>query len=79
MAVPRTTRSFALQGLTPNQDYDVTMSALCVYGSLRTEGEKVRLGLTTLPDRVRNLHMEHSSPNSISVKWDAPLITQGVR
>ena len=79
MGVSKTTRSFTLTGLSPIQDYDVTMSALCVYSGLRTESEKVTHAFTTLPERVRGLQLDHSTPNSIAVKWDYPLVTQNIR
>jgi hypothetical protein len=79
MAVPRSTHSFTLFGLSSNQDYDVTISALCVYAGLRTESEKVTTTLTTLPERVRNLQLDHSTPSSITVKWDSALAAQNIR
>ena len=79
MAVPRTTHSFTLTGLSSMLDYDVTISALCVYSGLRSEGEKVSFQLTTLPERVRTLQLEHASTNAITVKWDYPLVSQNIR
>lgn len=72
VAVPKSAKTFNVYGMSPSSDYDVSITALCVYQDRRTQGDPTTIPVTTLADPVKNLRMENSTPNSIFVKWDAP-------
>jgi hypothetical protein len=80
VAVTKTTKSFHVRGLQSCQDYDISVIALCLAeNNRRTESEISLVNLTTLPEQVRNLRLDHSLPNVLSVKWDTPLVAMNLR
>ena len=71
-ALQKTKKSFQLDSMDPATDYDVSVVSLCVSkAGVKEESDRAKTSFTTLPDPVKNLRMEHSTPNSILVKWDA--------
>jgi hypothetical protein len=74
--VPKTAKSFHIQGLNPATDYDVDFIALCqAEDGKRTESEPAMLSIITLPEKVRNLRLDNAAPTSLTVKWDAPVVS----
>ena len=55
------------------QDYDITVTTLCVRDQITTESEASKISFTTLPESIKNLKLETSTPNSLTVKWDIPI------
>ena len=75
VALSKTKNSFNFVSMEPATDYDVSVVSLCVSKEgFREESDKAKNSFTTLPEPVRNLRMDNSTPNSILVKWDAPSI-----
>ena len=75
VALSKTKNSFQFVSMDPATDYDVSVVSLCVSKEgAREESDKAKNSFTTLPEPVKNLRMENSTPNSILVKWDAPSI-----
>ena len=61
------------------QDYDITVTTLCVRDQITTESEESKISFTTLPESIKNLKLESSTPNSLTVKWDIPIVTNGIK
>ena len=72
VTLSRTRKSFPFGSMLPASDYDISVSSICVSKHRREESEEERISMTTTPEPVRNLHMEHASPNSMTAKWDPP-------
>ena len=73
VALSKTKTSFQFVSMDSATDYDVSVISLCVSKEgVREESDKAKNSFTTLPEPVKNLRMENSTPNSILVKWDAP-------
>jgi hypothetical protein len=34
---------------------------------------------TTLPEKIRNLRLDNSTPNSLTIKWDAPVVSSNYK
>ncbi len=80
VAVTKTAKSFNVKGLQQCQDYDIAVTALCMAeNGRRTESEVALVNLTTLPEKVKNLRLDQSTPNSITVKWDTPMIALNLK
>ena len=79
VAVLKSAKTFLIRNLQQCTDYDVDVTAVCIKNSMRTESEPLSVKFTTLPETIRNLKMEHATPNSITVKWDIPVVTSGVK
>lgn len=80
VTVPKNTSSFAITGLSPGKDYDIYMKGLCIAEEdRRTESDKAHVSLTTSLEKVVNLVMEASTPNSMSVKWDPIFVSQRLK
>ena len=46
----------------------------------KTESDASSISLTTTPEKIKNLKLDGSSfPNSIPIKWDAPLTALNLR
>lgn len=76
VAVPKTAKQFTILGLTPGQDFDVSITSLCVAEEgRRTESAKSILNVTTELEKVRNFALESAKTNSLSLKWDPPVVT----
>ena len=57
-------------------DYDIAFIALCqAEDGKRTESEPSTLSIITLPEKVRNLRLDNSAPTSLTIKWDAPVVS----
>jgi hypothetical protein len=41
----------------------------------RTESEPSTISIITLPERVRNLKLDSNTPTSLTIKWDAPVVS----
>ena len=41
----------------------------------RTESEPSTISIITLPEKVRNLKLDSSTPTSLTIKWDAPVVS----
>lgn len=80
VAVTKLTKSFTVRGLQQCQDYDIAVTALCVAeNSRRTESDVSLVNLTTLPEKVRNLRLDNATPNSITLKWDTPMMALNLK
>ena len=61
-------------------DYDISLTALCVSeDGKRTEGEASIISTTTLPEKIRNLRLENATANSLTIKWDAPVVSSNYK
>ncbi len=75
VAVKWSAKSFDIKGLQPSQDYDIAVTSLCTgAGNLRTESDVSMMPMTTLPENVKNFTLESATPNSLTIKWDNPLL-----
>ena len=72
VTLSRTRRSFPFGSMLPASDYDIIVSSICATAHRREESDEARVSVTTAPEPVKNLHMEHTSPNSMTAKWDPP-------
>ena len=72
-------KSHTFMELLPCQDYDIAVIACCMSSNRRTESEVTWVSFTTKPEPVRNLRLENSSPNSLTVAWDAPLVSSNLK
>ena len=73
-------KSFLVRGMQQCQDYDISVMSLCVARATnRTESEKSLVTLTTLPEKVKNLKLDHAHPNSLSLKWDSPRLALNLK
>jgi len=80
LSVSKSSKSFVILGLNPGQDYDIVLIALCVSDDgKRTESDPEVTSMTTLPEKVRNLRLDNSTPNSITIKWDAPVVSSNYK
>ena len=52
--------------------WSLSVSSICATAHRREESDEAKISMTTAPEPVKNLHMEHSSPNSMTAKWDSP-------
>lgn len=73
VAVPKLAKSFHVMGMAASSDYDISVTALCVYKTKKTQGDPSTVTVTTMAEMVKNVRMENATPNSIVVKWDPPL------
>lgn len=80
LSVSRSSKSFIILGLSPGQDYDIVLIALCVSDDgKRTESDPEVTSMTTLPEKVRNLRLDNATPNSLTIKWDAPVVSSNYK
>jgi hypothetical protein len=81
VVVTKTTSYFNVQYLQPGHDYEISAIALCLSnGNLRrTESEVSLVHVTTWPEKVQNLRLDYSLPNTLSVMWDTPLVAMNLR
>ncbi len=80
VAVTKNAKSFLVRGLQPCQDYDIAVTSLAVADSTRrTESEEALISTTTVLEKVKNLKFEHSTPNSIAVKWDSAKVIHNLK
>ena len=75
----KTAKSHTFDDLMPCQDYDIAVIACCMGNNRRTLSEVTWVSFTTLPEPVRNLRVENSSPNSLTITWDAPLVSSNLK
>lgn len=70
-------KQFQIMGLMPACDYEINITSLCQSSDgKRTESEPFVLGnVATQPEKVRNLRLDNSTPTSIAIKWDAPVVS----
>ena len=54
----------------------LSVYSICATAHRREESDEARVSVTTAPEQVKNLHMEHTSPNSMTAKWDSPSSNQ---
>ena len=80
VAVTRASKSFVILGLAPGLDYDISLTALCVAeDGKRTESDSTMISMTTLPEKIRNLRLDNATANSITIKWDAPVVSSNYK
>ena len=79
VAVLKSAKTFLIRGLQQCTDYDIDVTAVCIKNLMRTESQPYSVKFTTLPETIRNLKMEYATPNSITVKWDIPIVTSGIK
>lgn len=80
MAVTRASKSFVILGLGPGLDYDISIVSLCVIeDGKRTESDPELISATTLPEKVRNLRLDNATANSLTLKWDAPVVSSSYK
>ena len=76
-------KKFTIKELHPCQDYEIELSAICHMDKndtkTRTESEATIVSLATLPEKVQKLWQENSTPNSLTVKWDAPVTSSNLK
>ena len=81
-AVFKKAKSHLIDGLQPCHDYVITVTALCTAENemQKTESDVSSISLTTTPEKIKNLKLDGSTfPNSIPIKWDAPLTALNLR
>ena len=76
VSVTRNSKNFVIQGLGPGLDYDISLTSLCVADDgKRTESDPAAISTTTLPEKIRNLRLDNATANSLTNKWDAPVVS----
>lgn len=77
LAVPKFVKQFTIVGLVPASDYEINIISLCqAEDGKRTESEPFILSnVATKPEKVRNLRLDASAPTSLTIKWDAPVVS----
>ena len=76
VSVAKFLKSFPITGLSPGTDYDIDFIALCqAEDGKRTDSEPASLSIITLPEKVRNLRLDNAAPTSMTIKWDAPVVS----
>ena len=76
VAVTRNSKSFVILGLGPGLDDDISLTSLCVAADgKRTESDPATISTTTLPEKIRNLRLDNATANSLTLKWDAPVVS----
>ena len=68
--------SFSIDDITQATAYKVIIKSVCVFESLKTISDEEQLTFCTLPKAPTNLTLENSSPNSLTIKWESPLLAQ---
>jgi hypothetical protein len=80
VAVTRASKSFVVLGLGPGLDYDISLTALCVAeDGKRTESDATMISTTTQPEKIRNLRLDNATANSLTIKWDAPVVSSSYK
>lgn len=80
VAVTKASKSFLVRSLSSCQDYDIFVTALCLAEDGRkTESEPSSVTVTTLPEKIKNLHLENATPNSLSIAWDVVVATLNLK
>ena len=80
VSVTRNSKNFVIQGLGPGLDYDISLTSLCVADDgKRTESDPAAISTTTLPEKIRNLRLDNATANSITIKWDAPVVSSNYK
>ena len=74
--VDKTFNSFLFENITQGSGFTVTIKSVCVFETLRTTSDEKKLTFCTLPEAPSNLVLESRFPNSLTVKWDSPSLTQ---
>ena len=74
--VDKTFNSFQFENITQGTGFTVTIKSVCVFETLRTTSDEKKLTFCTLPEAPSNLVLESRFPNSLTVKWDSPSLTQ---
>lgn len=77
LAVTKYVKQFSIVGLIPASDYEIDIISLCMAeDGKRTESEPFTLSnVATKPEKVRNLKLDSSTPTSLTIKWDAPVVS----
>ena len=65
--------SFLINNITPGTSYTVTITSVCVFELLKTVSDAEVVKFDTLPEPPSNLTLDTRSPNSFTIKWDAPV------
>ena len=61
-------------------DYDISLTALCVAeDGKRTESDATPISTTTLPEKIRNLRLDNATANSLTIKWDTPVVSSNYK
>ena len=74
--VDKTFNSFLFENITQGTGFTVSIKSVCVFETLRTTSDEKKLTFCTLPEAPSNLVLESRFPNSLTVKWDSPSLTQ---
>eukprot|EP00092_Neocalanus_flemingeri_P032028 GFUD01034810.1.p1 GENE.GFUD01034810.1~~GFUD01034810.1.p1 ORF type:complete len:905 (+),score=215.05 GFUD01034810.1:108-2822(+) len=72
----KTVNSFQFDNILQGTEYSVTINSVCVFETLKTTSDEKLLTFCTLPEAPSNLVLESRFPNSLTVKWDSPSVTQ---
>ena len=78
----KTITRYTIKGLLPGKDYDVRISSLCVAGqgnNIKTESTPSIVDVVTKLEKVRSLALETATPDSLTVKWDAEIISPSLQ
>ena len=76
----RASKSFVVLGLGPGLDYDISLTALCVAeDGKRTESDATMISTTTQPEKIRSLRLDNATANSLTIKWDAPVVSSNYK
>ena len=74
--VDKAVNFFQVENILQGTEYSVTITSVCVFETLKTTSDEKKLTFTTLPEAPSNLVLESRFPNSLTVKWDSPSLTQ---
>ena len=62
--------SFPLDGLNPATTFQASVKTVCVFENLRTISDEKCVTFVSLPEAVRRVALESSSPSSLTVSWE---------
>ena len=72
----KTLKAFQFENLSQGTAFTTTIKSVCVFEGLKTMSEEKTLTFCTLPEAPTNLVLDSRFPNSLTVKWDTPTVTQ---
>jgi hypothetical protein len=72
VTVSKVRKSFPFGSMLPATDYDISIISKSVCHERREASDRATISVTTLPERISNIRLDHATPNSILLKWDPP-------
>ena len=79
VAVLKSTKTFLIEGLQQCTDYNIDVTAVCIKNEMRTVSEPSSAKFTTLPETIKSLRLDNATTDSITVTWDIPIVTSGIK